>query len=328
MADNSITLVGNLTKDPELRFTTGGRGVASFGLAVSRRYQVNNEWQEQTSFFNVVAWGSLGENAAASLTKGTRVVVTGRLEQRTYETKEGEKRNVVEVIADEIGPSLRWAQAQIERVARDNTNGGGGNYGGGSSGGGGARGGGSSTSSTGGQSSDGGDTDGSENTASLQTVDVEGEGYEDLTANWGDALGIWGWPVLKVLDRRTHDLTVRLAPVSPLLSKLITDGAYTRALIGIFSAILPLAGVALALAAVGTNGGLLLPPPTLILIALAVIGVADAAAGALEHGVQSPRQWLLMLPGLGRHRHDRSGTAAHQGFTRAACLAQRPRRLR
>jgi single-strand DNA-binding protein len=119
MADNSVTLVGNLTKDPELRFTTGGRGVASFGLAVSRRYQVNNEWQEQTSFFNVVAWGTLGENAAASLTKGTRVVVTGRLEQRSYETKEGEKRSVVEVNADEIGPSLRWARAEIERIARD-----------------------------------------------------------------------------------------------------------------------------------------------------------------------------------------------------------------
>jgi single-strand DNA-binding protein len=135
MADNSITLVGNLTKDPELRFTTGGRGVASFGLAVSRRYQVNNEWQEQTSFFNVVAWGSLGENAAASLTKGTRVVVTGRLEQRQYETKEGEKRSVVEINADEIGPSLRWARAEIERIARDGGSGGGGNSGGSSGGG-------------------------------------------------------------------------------------------------------------------------------------------------------------------------------------------------
>ena len=134
MADNTITLVGNLTKDPELRFTSGGRGVASFGLAVSRRYQVNNEWQEQTSFFNVVAWGSLGENAAASLTKGTRVVVSGRLEQRQYETKEGEKRSVVEINADEIGPSLRWARAEIERVGRDG--GGGGNSGGGSSSGG------------------------------------------------------------------------------------------------------------------------------------------------------------------------------------------------
>lgn len=136
MADNSVTLVGNVTKDPELRFTTGGRGVASFGLAVSRRYQVNNEWQEQTSFFNVVAWGTLGENAAASLNKGHRIVVTGRLEQRSYETKEGEKRSVVEINADEIGPSLRWARVEIEKIARDGGAGGSGGSGGASSGGG------------------------------------------------------------------------------------------------------------------------------------------------------------------------------------------------
>jgi len=138
MADNSVTLVGNLTRDPELRFTTGGRGVASFGLAVSRRYQVNNEWQEQTSFFNVVAWGTLGENAAASLTKGTRLIVTGRLEQRQYETNDGEKRSVVEVIADEIGPSLRWARAEVERIARDSGGAGAGGGGGGGNSGGGA----------------------------------------------------------------------------------------------------------------------------------------------------------------------------------------------
>jgi len=91
-SENSVTLVGNLTKDPELRYTATGRGVASFGLAVNRRYQQNGEWQEQVSFFNVVAWGDLGENAAASLNKGNRIVVTGRLEQRSYDTKEGEKR--------------------------------------------------------------------------------------------------------------------------------------------------------------------------------------------------------------------------------------------
>jgi single-strand DNA-binding protein len=125
-SENSVTLVGNLTRDPELRYTTGGRGVASFGLAVNRRYQVNGEWQEQVSFFNLVAWGDLGENTAASLTKGNRVVVTGRLEQRSYETKDGEKRNVTEVIADELGPSLRWAQVQIERISRDAADGGGG----------------------------------------------------------------------------------------------------------------------------------------------------------------------------------------------------------
>ena len=118
MADNTVTLVGNVTRDPELRYTSGGRGVASFGLAVNRRYQVNGEWQEQTSFFNVVAWGTLGENAAACVTKGTRIVVFGRLEQRSWETQDGEKRTVVEVIADELGPSLRWAQAQVEKTSR------------------------------------------------------------------------------------------------------------------------------------------------------------------------------------------------------------------
>jgi len=124
MADNTVTLVGNITRDPELRFTAGGKGVASFGLAVNRRYQQNGEWQEKVSFFNVVAWDTLGENAAASLTKGTRVIVTGRLEQRDYETREGEKRNVIEINADEIGPSLRWARAEVERIARDSSGGG------------------------------------------------------------------------------------------------------------------------------------------------------------------------------------------------------------
>ena len=137
-SENSVTLVGNLTRDPELRYTTGGRGVASFGIAVNRRFQRNGEWEEQVSFFNVVAWGDLGENAAASLNKGHRIVVTGRLEQRSYETREGEKRNVVEVIADELGPSLRWAQVQIERISRESADGGGGQGGGGSGGAGGA----------------------------------------------------------------------------------------------------------------------------------------------------------------------------------------------
>lgn len=118
MADNTVTLVGNVTRDPELRYTSGGRGVASFGLAVNRRYQSNGEWQEQTSFFDVVAWGTLGENVAASLNKGTRAVVFGRLEQRSWETQDGDKRTKIEVVADEIGPSLRWAQAQVEKTAR------------------------------------------------------------------------------------------------------------------------------------------------------------------------------------------------------------------
>ena len=131
MAENSVTLVGNLTRDPELRFTNGGRAVASFGLAVNRRYQVNNEWQEQTSYFNIVAWGQLGENAAQSLNKGSRAIVTGRLEQRQYENRDGESRNIVEIVADEIGPSLRWATAQVERTQRTDGGGSGGSYGGG-----------------------------------------------------------------------------------------------------------------------------------------------------------------------------------------------------
>lgn len=136
MADNTITLVGNLTRDPELRFTTGGRAVAQFGLAVNRRYQQNGEWQDQTSYFNIVAWGTLGENVAASVTKGMRVVVSGRLEQREYQTREGDKRTAIEINADEVGPSLRWATASVERTPRgEGGQRGGGNYGGGSGGG-------------------------------------------------------------------------------------------------------------------------------------------------------------------------------------------------
>jgi len=122
MADNSITLSGTLGKDVELRFTAAGKAVASFGIAVNRRYQVNNEWQEQTSWFNVTAWGELGENAAASLSKGSRVVVTGRLEQSEWTTKEGEKRTKIEVVADDLGPSLKFATAALERRPKTGTN--------------------------------------------------------------------------------------------------------------------------------------------------------------------------------------------------------------
>lgn len=133
MTDNNVTLVGNITRDPELRFLPNGTANATFGLAVNRRWQnrQTNEWEEKVSFFNVVAWREMAENAAASLTKGNRVLVTGRLEQRTYETQDGEKRNVVEIIADEIGPSLRWAEAQITRNERRQGDGAGGDFGGG-----------------------------------------------------------------------------------------------------------------------------------------------------------------------------------------------------
>ena len=122
--DNSVTLVGNITRDPELRFTNTGQPTASFGLAVNRRWQnrQTQEWEEAVSFFDVVCWGPLAENTAHSVTKGARVVVTGRLEQRSWETPEGEKRSKVEVVADEIGPSLRWATAVLTKVERSDLN--------------------------------------------------------------------------------------------------------------------------------------------------------------------------------------------------------------
>jgi single-strand DNA-binding protein len=132
MTDNNVTLVGNITRDPELRFLPNGTANASFGLAVNRRWQnrQTNEWEEKVSFFNVVVWREMAENAAASLTKGMRVMVTGRLEQRSWETDQGEKRTVVEVAADEIGPSLRWAEASVTRNERRQGEGGG-DFGGG-----------------------------------------------------------------------------------------------------------------------------------------------------------------------------------------------------
>jgi single-strand DNA-binding protein len=138
MSGNSVTLVGNLTRDPELRYTPAGAATCQFGLAVNRRWQnrQTSEWEEATSFFNVVAWREMAENAGESLTKGSRVIVTGRLEQRSWETPDGDKRSVVEVVADEIGPSLRWATAQVVRNERRDAGGGGGFSGGGGGGGG------------------------------------------------------------------------------------------------------------------------------------------------------------------------------------------------
>jgi single-strand DNA-binding protein len=117
---NSVTLIGNVTREIELRFTPSGQSTATFGLAVNRRWQnrQTQDWEEATSFFDIVCWRELAENAAASLHKGTRVIVTGRLEQRSWETSEHEKRSKIEVVADEIGPSLRWASAQVEKNER------------------------------------------------------------------------------------------------------------------------------------------------------------------------------------------------------------------
>jgi single-strand DNA-binding protein len=120
MNGNSVTLVGNVTRDPELRFTASGQATASFGLAVNRVWndRQTNEKKEAVSFFDIVCWREMAENASESLSKGARVVVTGRLEQRSWETPEGEKRSKIEVVADEVGPSLRWATAEIRKNDR------------------------------------------------------------------------------------------------------------------------------------------------------------------------------------------------------------------
>jgi single-strand DNA-binding protein len=125
---NTVVLVGNITRDPELRFTPTGQPTATFGLAVNRRWQnrQTQEWEEATSFFDVVCWRELAENASESLHRGTRILVTGRLEQRSWETAEGEKRSKVEVIADELGPSLRWASAEVKKNERRGPSDGGG----------------------------------------------------------------------------------------------------------------------------------------------------------------------------------------------------------
>ena len=121
MSENSVTLVGNLTDDPELRFTAQGAAVANFRIAVSKRIRdpQTNEWKDgDTSFFRVNVWRQLAENVAESLARGTRVIVTGTLKMRQWETQEGEKRSVVEVEATEVGPSLKWATAKMEKTSR------------------------------------------------------------------------------------------------------------------------------------------------------------------------------------------------------------------
>ena len=112
---NTVTIVGNATRDPELRFTPSGTPLCSFGVAWNRRYERGGEQVEEVSFFDVTCWSSLAENVAESITKGARVIVSGRLDQRSWETPEGERRSKVEIVADDVAPSLRWASAQIQR---------------------------------------------------------------------------------------------------------------------------------------------------------------------------------------------------------------------
>jgi single-strand DNA-binding protein len=114
------TITGNLTREPEIRYTRDGQATALLGVAVNRRWQdrTSKEWEESTSFFEVVCWRELAENVALSLAKGMRVVVSGRLEQRSWETDEGERRSKVEVVADDIGASLRFTTVDVQRTER------------------------------------------------------------------------------------------------------------------------------------------------------------------------------------------------------------------
>jgi len=133
--DTTITVVGNLTADPELRFTPSGAAVANFTVASTPRIydRQSGEWKDgEALFLRCNIWREAAENVAESLTRGARVVVTGRLKQRSFETREGEKRTVMEVEVDEIGPSLRYATAKVNKASRSGGGGGGFGSGGGS----------------------------------------------------------------------------------------------------------------------------------------------------------------------------------------------------
>lgn len=127
--ETNMTVVGNLTADPELRFTPSGAAVANFTVASTpRKFNAQtNQWEDMDALFmRCNIWRQAAENVAESLTRGSRVVVTGRLRQRSYDTKEGEKRTVVELEVDEIGPSLKYATAKVNKVSRGGGGGGGG----------------------------------------------------------------------------------------------------------------------------------------------------------------------------------------------------------
>jgi single-strand DNA-binding protein len=152
--DTVITIIGNLTADPELRFTPSGAAVANFTVASTPRQfdRTSNEWKDgETLFMRCSVWRDAAENVAESLQRGARVLVSGRLKSRSYETKEGEKRTVIEMDVDEVGPSLKYATAKVNRTQRG-SGGGGFNGGGGGQGAGGQGGGGGSTGGSGGQS--------------------------------------------------------------------------------------------------------------------------------------------------------------------------------
>jgi single-strand DNA-binding protein len=126
MNEPQITVVGNLTDDPELRFTPTGAAVAKFRVAATPRFldKASGEWKDgEPLFLSCTVWRQVAENVAESLQRGARVIVSGRLRQRSYETREGDKRTVIELEVDEVGPSLRFAQAKVAKMNRSRANG-------------------------------------------------------------------------------------------------------------------------------------------------------------------------------------------------------------
>jgi single-strand DNA-binding protein len=117
--ENVIHIVGTVGKDPELNYTTGGRAVAKFSVATNRKWKQNDEWKEEATWHSIIAWSDLGENVAASLQKGNRVMVSGRLSIRSYEDREGNTKYSTEIVADNIGAELRFATCVVERIERD-----------------------------------------------------------------------------------------------------------------------------------------------------------------------------------------------------------------
>lgn len=121
MIDNNVTVVGNIVSDPELRFTAGGTALARLAIAHNRRWRdrSSGEQREETSFLNIQVWGELAEHVCESLRRGDLAVVVGRLEQRSWETPQGEKRSTVGIVASEVSPSLRWATCQVQKAQRE-----------------------------------------------------------------------------------------------------------------------------------------------------------------------------------------------------------------
>ncbi len=117
--DSTVTVVGTVGRDPELRFISNGSAVVGFSLAVNRRYKKDDEWESETSWTEITVWGEMAENVSQSIFKGHRVIVFGRLKEDQWEAPDGAKRSKLKIVADAIGPDLKWATVQVDKIERD-----------------------------------------------------------------------------------------------------------------------------------------------------------------------------------------------------------------